>query len=61
MTDAYTASEGVKHILVTGFVGMEPLKNFCGELFDDDHGNFAKHAVIMQNNDPKPQVIMYML
>ena len=62
MTKDYLASEGVRHILVSGYVGIEPLKSFCKELFHEDHGTQnPTHAVLMQNCDPKPPVIMYML
>jgi hypothetical protein len=37
----------IRHIVVTGYVGLQALKNFCEELFHPDHGNLATNAVII--------------
>lgn len=37
----------VRHIVLTGYVGIQALKNFCDELFHEDHGTQATNAVII--------------
>eukprot|EP00347_Sterkiella_histriomuscorum_P022282 403331035 len=55
---AYKSVE-VKHILVTGSLGLQALKNFCDELFHEDHGSQATNAVILQQDDPKPEMELF--
>lgn len=38
----------IRHILVTGSLSLQSLKNFCDELFHQDHGAEATNAVILQ-------------
>jgi len=51
MRTTYKSVE-VRHILVSGYVGLQALKNFCEELFHQDHGSIATNAVILQPEDP---------
>jgi len=57
----YKYSE-VEHVVVTGNVSKEAIKDFCIELFHDDHseGSQGTNAVIIQNKDPKPEVEILM-
>ena len=41
-------------------MGLQALKNFCDELFHEDHGNQATNAVIMQQDDPKSEMELFM-
>ena len=43
----YKSNSEIPHILVCGNVQIQPLKNFCIELFHDDHGKTDKNAVIL--------------
>lgn len=37
----------VQHVVVTGYIGINAIKNFCEELFHDDHGQLSAHAVLI--------------
>lgn len=37
----------VRHIVVTGYVGLQAMKNFCEELFHKDHGDMFVNAVFV--------------
>lgn len=52
-------STDVRHILVTGSIDLQALKNFCDELFHQDHGNQATNAVILQQEDPKSEMELF--
>lgn len=57
----YKHSE-IEHVVVTGNVSKEAIKDFCIELFHEDHseGSQGTNAVIIQNKDPKPEVELFM-
>lgn len=56
----YKANAEVPHILVCGHVGVAALKNFCGELFHQDHGNQDKNAVILQQGIPTAEMEIFL-
>ena len=43
----YKSNSEITHLVITGHVTLEGLKNFNDELFHDDHGNMSKNAVIL--------------
>mmetsp|Transcript_35561 Transcript_35561/g.34593 ORF Transcript_35561/g.34593 Transcript_35561/m.34593 type:complete len:466 (+) Transcript_35561:403-1800(+) len=55
----YKYSE-VRHIIVTGYVDLQALRNFCDELFHEDHGTLSTNAVILQPADPRPDMETYL-
>ncbi|CAI2374956.1 unnamed protein product [Moneuplotes crassus] len=48
----YKSNLEIPHIICTGKVTLDALKNFCDELFDDDHGITTRNLVILQPGDP---------
>jgi len=54
----YPISE-CKHVVVTGHVDIEAIKNFCEELFHEEH-NVNMNAVIIQDHDPLPEIDIFM-
>jgi len=55
----YTPAE-VKHVVVTGHICMESINNLCKEIFHKDHGDQSTNTVIVQNHDPKADIVMFM-
>jgi len=56
---SYTASAGVPHVIVCGAVitkGIVGLRAFLEELFNDDHGEEERHAVILAAGHPTSEV-----
>ena len=43
----FASKSEIPHIVITGVVTLEALKNFTKELFHEDHGNDDKVAVIL--------------
>lgn len=56
----YKKDPEIRHIVLTGEVKLPALKNFCDELFHEDHGSQEKHAVILQSNDPDPEMEVFL-
>jgi hypothetical protein len=56
----YKANAEVPFIIICGHVGVAALKNFCAELFHQDHGNQDKNAVILQQNTPSAEMEMFL-
>ena len=50
--DVYKWNPEVPHIIICGNVEVSALKNFCNELFHQDHGNQDKNAVILKSQIP---------
>ena len=44
----YNAAE-LKHVVVTGHISFQPIKNFCAEMFHPDHGDNQVNTVIVRN------------
>lgn len=55
----YKSTE-IRHVVVTGYISMQAIKNFCDELFHDDHGSLSTNAVVIQHHDPKPEIEIFM-
>lgn len=55
----YVSTE-VHHICVTGYVGFQALQSFCQELYHADHGGGPTNTVIIQNNDPTPEMELFL-
>ena len=56
----YKANAEMPHILISGYVSVAALKNFCVELFHPDHGSQDKNAIILQQNNPSVEMINFM-
>jgi len=56
----YKPNAEMPHILISGYVGVSALKNFCVELFHPDHGSQDKNAIILQQNNPSVEMINFM-
>ena len=50
----YKKSSDTEHVVVTGFIELQAIKNFCEELFHEDHDSSFTDAVLLQPQDPKP-------
>jgi len=57
---SYKANNEVPHIVICGHVSVDALKNFCYELFHQDHGTQDKNAVIIQNNLPSQDMKVFL-
>ena len=55
----YNSAE-LKHVVVTGYISMQAIQNFCKEIFHVDHGDLSTNTVIIQHNDPKSEIVMFM-
>ena len=55
----YNAAD-LKHVVVSGHISFMPIVNFCAEMFHDDHGDNQVNTVIVQNVDPKPDLVAFM-
>lgn len=56
----FSSKSEVPHIVITGIVTLEALKNFTKELFHEDHGSEDKIGVILQTKDPTPYMDMFL-
>lgn len=56
----YKSNPEVQHIVISGHVNIDALKNFCYELFHPDHGTQDKNAVIIQNNAPPQEMKVFL-
>jgi hypothetical protein len=52
----YKANPNIPFIIVSGHVTVPALKNFCNELFHEDHGIQDKNAVIIQETIPEAEM-----
>jgi hypothetical protein len=43
----YKKSSDMEHVVVTGFIGLQAIKNFCEELFHEDHDSSFTDAVLL--------------
>lgn len=56
----YKSNAEVPHIVISGQVMLPALRNFCIELFHPDHGSQDRNAIILQQNDPAPEMEMFL-
>lgn len=56
----YKKDPEIPHIVLTGEIKLPALKNFCEELFHEDHGSQDKHAIILQPTDPSPDIEIFL-
>ena len=56
----YKKSSDIEHVVITGSVGIQAIKNFCIELFHEDHASSSTNAVLLQPHDPKPDLEIFM-
>ena len=56
----YKANAEIPHIIISGYVSVPALKNFCTELFHPDHGGQDKNALILQQDHPSVEMINFM-
>ena len=56
----YISNHEIPHLIITGNVVIQALDNFCRELFHIDHGTQDRHAVILQPNDPSPEMGVFL-
>ena len=56
----YKNDPEIPHIVLTGEVKLPALKNFCEELFHEDHGSQDKHAIILQTKDPESEMEIFL-
>jgi len=61
-TAVYPGSES-QHVVITGYIDIEAIKNFCEELFHEEHntGSSQKNAVLIQDHDPQPELDIFMV
>ncbi|EWS75923.1 calcium-activated potassium channel protein (macronuclear) [Tetrahymena thermophila SB210] len=53
---SYKVVESVSHVVVTGVVSSTAAENFFQELFHQDHGDQAKHALLLLPHAPDGQL-----
>jgi len=58
--EPYKAKQETPHIVLCGRIQLGGLKNFCNELFHEDHGSSEKIAVILQHKDPPNKMQMFL-
>ena len=56
----YKAKDDLPHLVITGQVVIQALKNFSTELFHTDHGNQDRHAIILQPCDPSNEMGVFL-
>jgi hypothetical protein len=49
----------MEHVVITGYIGLESIKNFCEELFHEDHDAVSTNAVLLQPHDPEPDLEIF--
>lgn len=59
-SEPYKAKQEIPHIVICGRIQLESLKNFCLELFHEDHGSLEKMAIILQHKDPPNKMQMFL-
>ena len=55
----YKKSSDIEHVVITGSVGIQAIKNFCVELFHEDYSDSSTNAVLLQPHDPKPDLEIF--
>ena len=45
--------------MVTGYIGIQAIKNFCDELFHEDHKQMSANAILVQDHDPQPDIEIF--
>ena len=58
--EIYKANSEVPHIIWTGQITFDALKNCCDDLFHEDHGIEAKMLVILQPGDPDSTLELFL-
>lgn len=58
--NAYKHNSEVPHLIICGDIEITSFKNFCKELFHQDHGNSDKNAVILQYNPPNIEMELFL-
>jgi len=55
--NAYVNSE-IQHVVVTGNISIQSIRDFTTELFHPDHGSGSNstNAVVIQNKDPDKEI-----
>ena len=56
----YKSNSDVPHIIWTGQITFEALKNWWDDLFHEDHGIEAKTLIILQPGDPNPTLEIFL-
>jgi hypothetical protein len=56
----YKKSTDIEHVVVTGYIGIQAIKNFSDELFHEDHSNMSTNAVLLQNHDPVAEIEIFL-
>ncbi|CAD8212795.1 unnamed protein product [Paramecium octaurelia] len=52
----YKPNHEIPHIIICGYVSVASLKNFCNELFHQDHGGQDKNAIILKPSIPNTEM-----
>jgi len=58
--DHYKSNIETPHIIISGQILTEDLKNFCNELFHEDHGQGNKNVVILSSNTPSNELLLFL-
>lgn len=58
--EVYKANVEIPHLVICGNVFVDSLKNFCQELFHDDHGLQDRNAVIIQQQLPSQEMKIFL-
>ncbi|CAD8072511.1 unnamed protein product [Paramecium primaurelia] len=56
----YKWNPEVPHIIICGHVSVAALRNFCSELFHQDHGSQDKNAIIMRLTKPNTEMEIFL-
>ena len=56
----YKKSSDIEHVVVTGYIGIQAIKNFSEELFHEDHSSMSTNAVLLQNHDPNADIEIFL-
>ncbi|CAD8213071.1 unnamed protein product [Paramecium octaurelia] len=52
----YKPNHEIPHIIICSYVSVPSLKNFCNELFHQDHGGQDKNAIILKPSIPNTEM-----
>ena len=58
--DIYKSNIEIPHLMISGQILTEDLKNFCNELFHEDHGQGNKNVVILSTNAPSNELLLFL-
>ena len=56
----YKSNSEIPHIICTGQITFDALKNWCDDLFHEDHGIEAKMLIILQPGDPNSTLEVFL-